>query len=96
MEDGVLQRKRLGEWVFSDAAALEDLRQITDRHVERQIDRLLSDHAARGGKYAAVDAINIVDTGLMRYGVTTVGITAPEQARGVSFRAAERQGSPRT
>ncbi|MBR2716770.1 MAG: threonylcarbamoyl-AMP synthase, partial [Oscillospiraceae bacterium] len=81
VEDGVLRRKRLGEIVFSDPAALEDLRGITDRYVEREIDRRLSDHAAAGGRYAAVDAINILDTKLMDYGVVTVGVTAPEEAR---------------
>lgn len=81
VEDGVLQRKRLGAVVFSDPTALEDLRGITDRYVEREIDRLLSDHAAMGGKYAAVDAINILDTKLAAYAKATVGITAPEEAR---------------
>ncbi len=81
VEDGVLQRKKLGAVVFSDPAALEDLRSITDRYVEREIDRLLSDHAAMGGKYAAVDAINILDTKLASYAKATVGITAPEEAR---------------
>lgn len=81
VENGALQRKRLGEVVFADPAALEDLRRITDRYVEREIDRRLSDHAAAGGRYAAVDAINIVDTNLMDYGTVTVGVTAPEAVR---------------
>lgn len=81
VEDGVLRRKALGAVVFSDAAALEDLRSITDRFVEREIDRRLSDHAAAGGRYAAVDAINLVDTKLRSYLVAAVGITAPEEDR---------------
>ena len=89
VEDGVLQRKKLGAVVFSDPAALEDLRRITDRYVEREIDRRLSDHAAAGGRYAAVDAINILDTKLMDYGLTTVGITAPEEVRVARLTARE-------
>ena len=81
VEDGVLQRKRLGRVVFADARALEDLRSITDAYVEREIDRLLSDHAANGGRFAAVDAINILGTKLEACMKATVGVTAPEEAR---------------
>lgn len=81
VENGQLLRKRLGTIVFSDAAALNDLRGITDRYVEAEIDRLLSGHAARGGKYAAVDAINVLDTKLAACACATVGITAPEDMR---------------
>lgn len=81
VEDGVLQRKKLGAIVFSDAQALEDLRNITDRYVEREIDRRLAAHAAAGGKYAAVDAINLLGTKLTEYLVASVGITAPEDVR---------------
>lgn len=81
VENGVLQRKKLGQIVFSDAGALEDLRTITDRYVEREIDRRLAVHAASGGKYAAVDAINLLDTKLTEYLSASVGITAPEELR---------------
>ena len=81
VEAGVLQRKRLGTVVFGDAKALEDLRHITDPFVEREIDRRLAVHAAAGGRYAAVDAINLLDTKLMSYVVASVGITAPEEVR---------------
>lgn len=81
VEDGVLRRKKLGAIVFSDAQALEDLRNITDRYVEREIDRRLAAHAAAGGKYAAVDAINLLGTKLTEYLVASVGITAPEDVR---------------
>ncbi len=81
VEDGVLQRKKLGAIVFSDAQALEDLRSITDAYVEKEIDRRLAAHAAAGGKYAAVDAINLLDTKLSEYLTASVGITAPEEVR---------------
>jgi dephospho-CoA kinase len=67
--------------VFADPQALLDLRAITDYYVSSEIDRLLSDHAAAGGRVAAVDAINILDTKLMDYGIVTVGVTAPEELR---------------
>ena len=81
VEGGVLQRKKLGAAVFSDAQALEDLRSVTDRYVEAEIDRLLSDHAASGGKYAAVDAINVIGTQIEQYAAAVVGVIAPTRAR---------------
>jgi len=81
VENGVLQRKKLGAVVFSDPAALRDLSAITDRYVDAEIDRLLSDHAASGGRYAAVDAINILGTKLAGYCSAVVGITAPTEDR---------------
>ena len=80
-EGGTLDRRALGAVVFSDAAALADLRAITDRYVEAEIDRLLSDHAAAGGKTTAVDAINILDTKLSQYARATVGVLAPTEER---------------
>jgi L-threonylcarbamoyladenylate synthase len=81
VEGGVLQRQKLGSIVFADETALNDLRAITDRYVERRIDQLLAQHAAAGGRYGAVDAINLLDTKLMDYLCATVGITAPEEVR---------------
>ena len=92
VEDGVLQRRRLGSIVFADAQALEDLRRITDAYVEREIDRLLSDHAANGGEYAAVDAINVLGTKLETYTAATIAVTAPEEARVARLMA--REGIP--
>lgn len=89
VEDGVLQRKKLGSIVFADAQALDDLRHITDAYVEREIDRLLSDHAANGGRYAAVDAINILGTKLETYAAATIAVTAPEEARVARLMARE-------
>lgn len=81
VEKGILQRKKLGSIVFSDEEALEALRSITDPFVEREIDRRMAAHGAAGGKYAAVDAINLLDTKLSEYLMASVGITAPEEVR---------------
>lgn len=79
--EGVLQRKKLGSIVFSDPKALADLRSITDKYVVDSIDEQLALHAATGGKYAAVDAVNIVGTALQRRVTALVGILAPEEER---------------
>ena len=79
--DGVLQRQKLGAVVFSDPEALADLSAITDIYVDRAINELLANHAAAGGKYAAVDAINLIGTNLARRFTALVGILAPEEDR---------------
>ncbi len=81
VENGVLQRKKLGAAVFSDSKALADLSAITYKYVVHAIDDMLSDHAAAGGAYAAIDAINLIGTPLQKRLAALVGVTAPEQAR---------------
>ncbi len=81
VEDGVLRRKKLGRAVFSDAEALTDLNAITYKYVVDAIDKLLADHAAAGGAYAAIDAINLIGTPLQKRLGALVGVTAPEGDR---------------
>lgn len=79
--DGVLQRKKLGAIVFSSSEKLAVLQSITDRYINDAIDERLAQHAAAGGRYAAVDAIDIIGTPLQAYFCATVGITAPVETR---------------
>ena len=81
VEDGVLQRKKLGAVVFSDPAALADLDRITIHHVVEELDRRLAQFAAFGGKYAAIDAINLIGTEAESRLDTLVGVLAPEDVR---------------
>ncbi len=81
VEEGVLQRKKLGAIVFADPAALAALQEITDRYVDGRIRFLLAQHAAFGGTFAAVDAINLIGTPLQELFVATVGIVAPVELR---------------
>jgi tRNA threonylcarbamoyl adenosine modification protein (Sua5/YciO/YrdC/YwlC family)/dephospho-CoA kinase len=81
VEKGVLQRKKLGEVVFNDEKALADLQAVTDEFVDGEICRRMANFAAQGGKWAAVDAIDVVGTSLARYFGKTVGVTAPEELR---------------
>ncbi len=81
VENGALQRKKLGQVVFSDPAALNDLSAITYRYVVDAIDEQLARYAAAGGRYAAVDAINLIGTPLEKRLDAVVGVLAPEEAR---------------
>lgn len=62
--DGVLDRKSLGRIVFSDSAALLRLNAITHRHVDSALTALLRQHAMAGGSLAAIDAIELISSGV--------------------------------
>ena len=77
VENGVLQRKRLGTIVFADEAALADLNAITHSAILREVQRLLQPAPA----LAAIDAIALIESGLDRLCDITVAVTAPEEVR---------------
>ncbi len=81
VDNCVLQIKKLGEIVFRDAAALEDLNGITHRYVTEEIQKRLRDHAKNGGTSAAIDAIALLESGMGELCDTIVGVTAPRAAR---------------
>ena len=76
-----LDRKALGNVVFSDGTALSDLNRITHKYVNNEVERRLLDWAKRGGKYAAIDAIALLESGIAPRCRTTVGIIAPTEDR---------------
>lgn len=84
--DGVLQRKKLGELVFSDKNALADLNKITHTAVKQEVLRRLSPRPA----LAAIDAIGLFEGGLAELCDVTVAVTAPEKVR--IHRLMERDG----
>ncbi len=77
VEQGVLQRKKLGSLVFSDKAALADLNRLTHGAVKAEVLRRLQNAPAR----AAIDAIGLFESGLNELCKLTVAVTAPEEAR---------------
>ena len=77
MEDGILNRKKLGAIVFSDPAALAELNEITHSAVKAEVLRLLAGKPA----LAAIDAIGLFEGGLAELCDVTVAVTAPEEAR---------------
>ena len=77
VENGELQRKKLGAIVFSDPQALLDLNAITHAAVKAEVERRLADPAA----LAAIDAIELFDSGLADLCDATVAITAPLEDR---------------
>ena len=77
VENGVLQRKKLGNIVFADEKALRDLNAITHAAVKKEVLRLLEN----APKLAAIDAIALFEGGLAELCHVTVAITAPEEDR---------------
>ena len=77
VENGALQRKKLGNLVFSDEKALSDLNAITHGAVKAEVLRRL----AGKPKLAAIDAIGLFEGGLAALCDVTIAVTAPEEAR---------------
>ena len=76
-ENGQLQRKKLGNIVFSDEKALSDLNKITHKAVKNEVLRQLS----AGPKLAAIDAIALFEGDLASLCHVTVAVTAPLEDR---------------
>ena len=77
VENGALNRKKLGAIVFADENALQDLNRITHAAVKKEVLRRLE----KSPKLAAIDAIGLFEGGLAELCDVTVAITAPEEAR---------------
>lgn len=73
VEDGVLQRKKLGALVFSDEKALLDLNAITHGAVRGEVQKRLAENPP----LAAIDAIALFEGGLAEFCDITVAVTAP-------------------
>ena len=77
VENGVLQRKKLGNIVFADEQALQDLNRITHAAVKAEVLRRLPPVPS----LVAIDAIGLFEGGLAELCATTVAVTAPVEAR---------------
>ena len=77
VEEGRLNRKKLGANVFSDSKALKDLNRITHGAVKQEVLCQLSS----APKLAAIDAIGLFEGGLAELCHVTVAVTAPEALR---------------
>ena len=77
VEDGQLQRKKLGSVVFSDENALLDLNKITHSAIKGEVLRRLES----GPRLAAIDAIALFEGGLAELCGVTVAVTAPAEVR---------------
>jgi len=81
LSDGLIDRKLLGEIVFSDPSALLDLNAITHRYVSAEIEQRIAAWETQGGTVAAVDAIALIESGRAEKCDIAVGVTAPIETR---------------
>lgn len=77
VENGQLQRKKLGAIVFSDEYALRDLNCITHGAVKQEVLRRLKTHTG----HAAIDAIALFEGDLAGICDATVAVIAPVETR---------------
>ena len=77
VENGQLQRKKLGAIVFADENALLDLNRITHKAVKEAVLCQLSN----GPALAAIDAIGLFEGDLAQLCDVTVAVTAPTEMR---------------
>ena len=77
VENGQLQRKKLGSIVFSDEKALLDLNRITHSAIKAEVTRQLECRPS----LAAIDAIGLFEGGLAELCHVTVAVTAPAEVR---------------
>lgn len=96
---GKLDRKRMGNVVFQDPAALAELNGITHRFILAEIERLCAQAEAQGRPAAAIDAIALVESGAARRCEAVVGVLAPPGGgaygaswRGKAYRRITRAG----
>ena len=77
VENGVLNRKKLGNIVFSDEKALLDLNKITHAAVKQEVLRRIPSTPA----LVAIDAIGLFEGNLAELCTVTVAVTAPVENR---------------
>lgn len=78
VQNGGLDRKKLGKLVFADEAALLDLNRIAHGAVKEAVLRQL---AASSEALAAIDAIALFESGLAELCQKTVAVIAPRESR---------------
>ena len=81
LPDGNLDRPKLGNRVFSDPDALAQLNAIVYHHMGQKMQALLAEQAGQNRPYFAIDAINLIESGLGALCDTTVAVLAPRALR---------------
>lgn len=81
VKEGRVCRNVLGDIVFQDENALRRLNEITHRHIRNEIDRRLRAWAMEGGSVAALDAIELISSGVAERCSFTLAVTAAKETR---------------
>lgn len=81
VSNGRLDRKTLSKIVFSDPEALEDLNRISHAHIGAEVRRRLRAYAMDGGVLAALDAVELISSGLADCCDTVIGVLSDREIR---------------
>ena len=81
VENGTLQRKKLGNVVFTSHQALAELNAITDPFVTIRVREILSRAEDEGRRLAAIDAIGLIESGIADICDIKIAVTAPVETR---------------
>ena len=87
LPDGQLDRKKLAERVFSDKKELDRLNSIVFPAITAEVDRIIKNNSAPG---VAVDAINLIESGLGELCDMTLAVTADPKVRMQRIMARDR------
>lgn len=78
LPDGKLDRKGLSARVFSDSRELKKLNDIVFPAVGAEVEKIIGKNLSRG---VAIDAINLIESGLGEKCDMTLAVTAPAEVR---------------
>ncbi len=81
VRDGVLDRRALGGIVFASKEKLELLNGITHTAVRREVEKRLREWAMKGGTLAAIDAVELISSGIAGRCKAVIGVLADRERR---------------
>ena len=81
VKDGVLDRKALGEIVFNDRSKLSALNLVTHKYIGDEIREMIGKAEEDGVKIVAIDAVEIIESGLSSMCEKIIAVTAPIKER---------------
>lgn len=81
VKQGKLDRKALGSLVFAEPEALKRLNEVTHRFVANEVTHRLRSWAMSGGTLAAIDAVELLSSGIGEDCDATVAVLAPKEKR---------------
>lgn len=81
VRDGAVDRGALGRIVFASPDKLRLLNEITHGAVKREVEKRLRDWAMRGGTLAAIDAVELISSGVSGRCGAVIGVLADRERR---------------
>lgn len=79
--NGELNRQKLGNLVFQNPAELDKLNALVYEHLGAEVKCRLADAKKQGASLCAVDAVNLLESGLGELCDATIGVIAEEGLR---------------